>query len=213
VKIRQWCPPEDKRLLRSHGVCSQSARALASISYTPPLRQRLEGVANVIHPVTNCESTLTILEKLDRWLGQTTWVVIHFNAGLPPPDNRSWFPSNRARAGFRSIRIVRTSRRSLSALNRRAQGRSLPQQSLFPLARKATFLKMSRVTTRLPSARRESRSTTEIQLSSHPPTASKSLGMSISMKRAARYSQTMSRQASRGSFSVNRTVQIASPIL
>jgi hypothetical protein len=49
-----------------------------SISYTLPVRQRLEGIANVIHPVANCESTLTILEKLDRWLGQTKWAVIHF---------------------------------------------------------------------------------------------------------------------------------------
>lgn len=53
-----------------------------SISYTLPVRHRLEGVANVIHPVANCESTLTILEKIDRWLGQTKWAVIHFNAGL-----------------------------------------------------------------------------------------------------------------------------------
>lgn len=53
-----------------------------SISYTLPVRQRLEGIANVIRPVANCESTLTILEKLDRWLGQTQWAVIHFNAGL-----------------------------------------------------------------------------------------------------------------------------------
>ncbi len=53
-----------------------------SISYTLPVRHRLEGVANVIRPVANCESTLTILEKLDRWLGQTKWAVIHFNAGL-----------------------------------------------------------------------------------------------------------------------------------
>jgi hypothetical protein len=53
-----------------------------SISYTLPVRQRLEGVANVIRPVANCESTLTILEKLDRWLGKTKWAVIHFNAGL-----------------------------------------------------------------------------------------------------------------------------------
>ena len=53
-----------------------------SISYTLPVRQTLEGVANVIRPVANCESTLTILEKIDRWLGQTQWAVIHFNAGL-----------------------------------------------------------------------------------------------------------------------------------
>jgi hypothetical protein len=44
--------------------------------------QRLEGRANAICPVANCERTLTIHEKLDRWLGQTKWAVIHFNAGL-----------------------------------------------------------------------------------------------------------------------------------
>jgi GDSL-like Lipase/Acylhydrolase family len=53
-----------------------------SISYTLPVRQKLEGIANVIRPVANCESTLTILEKLDHWLGHTKWTVIHFNAGL-----------------------------------------------------------------------------------------------------------------------------------
>lgn len=53
-----------------------------SISYILPVRKRLEGIANVIRPVANCESTLSILENLDRWLGQTKWAVIHFNAGL-----------------------------------------------------------------------------------------------------------------------------------
>jgi hypothetical protein len=33
-------------------------------------------------PSGNCESTLTILPKFDRWLGQTKWAVIHFYAGL-----------------------------------------------------------------------------------------------------------------------------------
>jgi hypothetical protein len=36
----------------------------------------------VIRPLANCESILTILPKFDRWLGQTKWAVIHFNAGL-----------------------------------------------------------------------------------------------------------------------------------
>jgi len=53
-----------------------------SISYILPVRKRLEGIANVIRPVANCESTLSILENLDHWLGQTQWAVIHFNAGL-----------------------------------------------------------------------------------------------------------------------------------
>jgi len=53
-----------------------------SIAYTLPVRRRLEGIANVMRPPENCASTLMILENLDRWLGQTRWTVIHFNAGL-----------------------------------------------------------------------------------------------------------------------------------
>jgi hypothetical protein len=53
-----------------------------SVSYTLPVRLRLEGIANVIRPLENCGSTLMIPEKLDHWLGQTKWAVIHFNAGL-----------------------------------------------------------------------------------------------------------------------------------
>ena len=53
-----------------------------SVPYTLPVRLRLEGIANVMRPLENCGSTLTILKKLDRWLGQTKWAVIHFNAGL-----------------------------------------------------------------------------------------------------------------------------------
>ena len=53
-----------------------------SISYTLPVRRKLEGTANVIRPVANCESTLKFLANLDGWLGQTKWAVIHFNAGL-----------------------------------------------------------------------------------------------------------------------------------
>jgi hypothetical protein len=59
----------------------QSERARA-ISYTLPVRQRLEGLANVIRLAANCESTLKFLANFDRWLGQTEWAVIHFNAGL-----------------------------------------------------------------------------------------------------------------------------------
>jgi len=53
-----------------------------SVSYTLPVRLRLEGIANVMRPLENCGSTLMILQNLDRWLGQTKWAVIHFNAGL-----------------------------------------------------------------------------------------------------------------------------------
>jgi len=60
-----------------------------SIGYLAPLRKELTGKANVYRPVDpknggpeNCESTLTGLKNIDRWLGDTKWTVIHFNFGL-----------------------------------------------------------------------------------------------------------------------------------
>jgi acyl-CoA thioesterase-1 len=53
-----------------------------SIGYTVPVRVALEGVANVHRPPENCESTIEGLAKIDRWLGDKPWDLIHFNWGL-----------------------------------------------------------------------------------------------------------------------------------
>ena len=53
-----------------------------SIGYTLPLRAALQGVANVHRPPTNCAHTWRGLEKIDEWLGDGRWDVIHFNWGL-----------------------------------------------------------------------------------------------------------------------------------
>jgi len=53
-----------------------------SIGYTLPVRDALKGVANVHRPPENCESTVKGLEKIDQWLGDDKWDVIHFNWGL-----------------------------------------------------------------------------------------------------------------------------------
>lgn len=53
-----------------------------SIGYTLPLRAALGGVANVHRPPTNCAHTWRGLEKIDQWLGDGTWDLIHFNWGL-----------------------------------------------------------------------------------------------------------------------------------
>jgi acyl-CoA thioesterase-1 len=53
-----------------------------SCGYTLPLRAALAGVANVHRPPQNCGSTAVGLQNLDRWLGDETWDVIHFNHGL-----------------------------------------------------------------------------------------------------------------------------------
>jgi hypothetical protein len=53
-----------------------------SMGYTLPVRAQLEGRANVYRPGENCFDTSVGLEKLDDWLGQKKWAVIHFNWGL-----------------------------------------------------------------------------------------------------------------------------------
>ena len=53
-----------------------------SIGYTLPVRAQLRGRANVHRPKDNCGSTLVGLERLDAWLGNGKWDVIHFNFGL-----------------------------------------------------------------------------------------------------------------------------------
>ena len=57
-----------------------------SMGYTLPVRERLDGVANVQRPAENCGPTSRGVAKLDRWLAvggdDKTWDVIHFNFGL-----------------------------------------------------------------------------------------------------------------------------------
>lgn len=53
-----------------------------SIGYTLPVRQALQGTANVHRPNTNCGPTSNGVKSLDEWLGQGRWDVIHFNWGL-----------------------------------------------------------------------------------------------------------------------------------
>jgi acyl-CoA thioesterase-1 len=53
-----------------------------SIGYTLPVRELLEGKANVHRPRANCGPTTRGLEQIDAWLGDKKWDVIHFNWGL-----------------------------------------------------------------------------------------------------------------------------------
>ncbi len=53
-----------------------------SIGYTPFVKEALKGKANVVHNSGNAQHTGTGMEKLDEWLGDTEWDVIHFNWGL-----------------------------------------------------------------------------------------------------------------------------------
>lgn len=53
-----------------------------SMGYTLPVREKLQGKANVHRPGVNCGPTTTGLKSIDQWLGDKKWDVIHFNWGL-----------------------------------------------------------------------------------------------------------------------------------
>lgn len=53
-----------------------------SVGYTLPVRRRLEGRANVLRILENGGPTSNGVAKIDRWLGDARWDVIHFNFGL-----------------------------------------------------------------------------------------------------------------------------------
>lgn len=53
-----------------------------SLGYTPFVIQAMESEARVVHHKGNAQHTGTGLQKIDKWLGDTQWDVIHFNWGL-----------------------------------------------------------------------------------------------------------------------------------
>jgi len=53
-----------------------------SIGYTPYVVEMFQGRAEVIHNQGNAGPTGNGLAKIDEWLGDGDWDVIHFNWGL-----------------------------------------------------------------------------------------------------------------------------------
>ncbi len=53
-----------------------------SIGYTPFVQAHLKGRAIVEHNPGNAQHTGTGLAKLDEWIGEKDWDIIHFNWGL-----------------------------------------------------------------------------------------------------------------------------------
>jgi len=53
-----------------------------SMGYTPFVKKMMAEKAYVEHPKDNCAATVVGLAKLDMWLGDKKWDVIHFNWGL-----------------------------------------------------------------------------------------------------------------------------------
>jgi len=53
-----------------------------SIGYTPFVTAALKGKATFVHNEGNAAHSRNGLAKIDEWLGDTKWDVIHFNFGL-----------------------------------------------------------------------------------------------------------------------------------
>ncbi len=53
-----------------------------SMGYTELVRKQLEGTADVFRPRENCQHTAYGLTRLETWLGDAKWDVIHFNWGI-----------------------------------------------------------------------------------------------------------------------------------
>jgi hypothetical protein len=53
-----------------------------SRAYTQTVRKELKGIVNVHCAPANCGPTSTGLKKIDIWLGDGNWEVIHFNFGI-----------------------------------------------------------------------------------------------------------------------------------
>jgi len=59
-----------------------------SRAYTQTVRKELAGKANVHRAPANCGPTATGLKKLDVWLGDGKWDLIHFNFGIHDRNSR-----------------------------------------------------------------------------------------------------------------------------
>ena len=53
-----------------------------SLGYTPHVVEMMKDEALVVHNPGNAQHTATGLKKIDSWVGDTDWDVIHFNWGL-----------------------------------------------------------------------------------------------------------------------------------
>lgn len=79
-----------------------------SIGYTLPVREQLKGIANVYRIPANSFNTDNGLEKIEFWLSDMEWDVIHMNWGLhdlkyTQSDDQQDVPPARYRENLRKI--------------------------------------------------------------------------------------------------------------
>jgi acyl-CoA thioesterase-1 len=78
-----------------------------SMGYTLPVRQKLEGKANVHRIPQNGGPTKNGIANIDKWLGTGKWDVIHFNWGIHDlkfmPDNKRQVEAADYEANLRTL--------------------------------------------------------------------------------------------------------------
>jgi lysophospholipase L1-like esterase len=83
-----FTPEKDKQSPNQPGTINEELPSVLIIGdsisqgYTWPVRDLLAGQFNVDRPRANCGDTRAGLEKLDTWLDEKDWDLIHFNWGL-----------------------------------------------------------------------------------------------------------------------------------
>lgn len=104
-----------------------------SVGYTPFVKSALSNRMEVVHAPGNSAATVTGLKRLEHWLGNTPWQVIHFNFGLhdmktidpataesdmaklvPVEKGKPWVPLDQYEANLR--RLVQQLKKSGAAL-------------------------------------------------------------------------------------------------
>jgi len=78
-----------------------------SMGYTVPTRELLTGKANAHRVLDNCGPTSHGVERIDVWLGEGKWDVVHFNFGLHDlkrmEDGKQQVPIEQYEANLKTI--------------------------------------------------------------------------------------------------------------
>ena len=78
-----------------------------SIGYTPTVKKLLDGKATIVHNQGNAADTKTGVAKIDAWLDDGKWDIIHFNFGLHDikigKDNEHQVPIDQYEKNLRSL--------------------------------------------------------------------------------------------------------------
>jgi acyl-CoA thioesterase-1 len=126
-----------------------------SMGYTLPVRVLLKDIANTHRIPENGGPITNGLSKIDRWVGDTKWKVIHFNFGLHDlkimPDGGHQVPLSEYEAMLRSFvhRLKKTNAKLVWASTT-----PVPSGKLSPLRKPGDEVKYNEAAKRIMSAER-----------------------------------------------------------